>query len=320
MAGTPLADGAVCDADMMAGTRDICRSGVCAASRCGDSFVDTGATPPEQCDDGNALSGDGCSATCQTEMVMPTGFRITNLDLVSPRIVASVLFCIDATGQVNGLIDDEIGMNYSLHIVDVFRPLNPAAAVTPAEVHFNAACDAAPTPDACSPDAMPDTIMSNANNRSAGTCFTADSTLVGPYSGLSSATAPCFVTDEVTLTVSLSGISIPLQRARVAATYSGTPVNRLINGTVTGFLTEVAAADLVLPSDIAIVGGDRLYQHLRGGNRAVRDSMGTSINDGCGGGDDADLLDPSMPMSATNPRGFWFFLSFQADRVTWTEP
>src|SRR5262249_35967116 len=30
---------------------------------CGDGSVD----PGEQCDDGNTISGDGCSATCQTE-------------------------------------------------------------------------------------------------------------------------------------------------------------------------------------------------------------------------------------------------------------
>jgi len=36
---------------------------------CGNSVVETG----EQCDDGNGLSGDGCSATCQTEAAPPSG-------------------------------------------------------------------------------------------------------------------------------------------------------------------------------------------------------------------------------------------------------
>ena len=35
----------------------------CATSPCGDSEID----PGEQCDDGNATAGDGCSATCQLE-------------------------------------------------------------------------------------------------------------------------------------------------------------------------------------------------------------------------------------------------------------
>lgn len=34
---------------------------------CGNSIIETG----EQCDDGNTVSGDGCSSTCQTEAVTP---------------------------------------------------------------------------------------------------------------------------------------------------------------------------------------------------------------------------------------------------------
>jgi cysteine-rich repeat protein/Cys-rich repeat protein len=40
----------------------------CTLSRCGDSILDT---PLELCDDGNTLSNDGCSATCQTERGAP---------------------------------------------------------------------------------------------------------------------------------------------------------------------------------------------------------------------------------------------------------
>lgn len=38
---------------------------VCDALECGNSFVNAG----EQCDDGNILSGDGCSSTCQSEVI-----------------------------------------------------------------------------------------------------------------------------------------------------------------------------------------------------------------------------------------------------------
>ncbi|MDO8630242.1 MAG: DUF4215 domain-containing protein, partial [Phycisphaerales bacterium] len=37
------------------------------APSCGNGTVETG----EQCDDGNTVSGDGCSATCQTEEPPP---------------------------------------------------------------------------------------------------------------------------------------------------------------------------------------------------------------------------------------------------------
>jgi cysteine-rich repeat protein len=39
----------------------------CTLSRCGDSKLNTSAVPPEQCDDGNSTSGDGCSSVCQLE-------------------------------------------------------------------------------------------------------------------------------------------------------------------------------------------------------------------------------------------------------------
>ncbi|HGG57980.1 MAG TPA: DUF4215 domain-containing protein [Nannocystis exedens] len=49
---------------------DLCIVGVKpAAGICGDGFVD----PDEGCDDGNNLGGDGCSASCQPEVVTETG-------------------------------------------------------------------------------------------------------------------------------------------------------------------------------------------------------------------------------------------------------
>jgi hypothetical protein len=269
-------------------------------------------------------------------MVMPTGFRVTNLDLVSPRVVVVPLFgCNDVTQtpvfgfSVNGALDTAVqpmsaGGDYNLHIVNLFRPLSPAAATTPAELHMNPICMEAPTPDSCGPDAMPDVIMATANNQSAGNCFVPVPADVNTRAGTPAAysptantvSAPCFVTNPVTLTVTLSGIVIPLQQARVAATYSGSPPNRLVSGVVTGFLTETAAADIILPASLPVVGGDPLYSHLQAGNRSVTNSMGTSVADGCnvGGGTSEDDAD----MGPGGVRGFWFFLNFTADQVTWT--
>lgn len=321
-------------------TRDVCRMSMCLASVCGDGFVDAGAAPVEQCDDGNTTNGDGCSSTCQAEVATPpTGFRITDLDLVSPRVVlVPILGCNDVTQtpvagiSVNGLIDDALAPTttmdgtYSLHLVNVFRPLSPASATSPLDVHLNPECMQGPTPDACQPDAtLPDLVSTIANNMSAGTCFAPVAADVNTRAGTPAAymptvntvSGPCFVTDEEPLTVELSGIRIPLERARVSATYSGTPANRLVTGVVTGFLSEIAAADILLPASLTLIGGDPLYSHLQAGNRAVMNSAGTSVPDGCnvGGGaheDDAD-------MNGTT-RGFWFFLNFTAELITWSEP
>lgn len=51
---------------------------VCVQSICGDSILKT--SQGEQCDDGGATSGDGCSSTCQLE----AGFTC-NLN-VSPTV------------------------------------------------------------------------------------------------------------------------------------------------------------------------------------------------------------------------------------------
>ncbi len=42
-------------------------------SGCGDGVIDEDAQPFETCDDGNAISGDGCSNTCRIELVEYSG-------------------------------------------------------------------------------------------------------------------------------------------------------------------------------------------------------------------------------------------------------
>jgi hypothetical protein len=56
----PPNDGAECSTS----PRRICLSGVCQDSICGDGFPDGAADVPEQCDDGNAVQGDGCDNDC----------------------------------------------------------------------------------------------------------------------------------------------------------------------------------------------------------------------------------------------------------------
>ena len=80
----------------------------CALSmgRCGDRILGTGET----CDDGNTVSGDGCSATCQSEPGCPSGmtlipagsFLMGDADTLSdgaqpPHTVTLSAYCMDLT-------------------------------------------------------------------------------------------------------------------------------------------------------------------------------------------------------------------------------
>lgn len=60
-AEAPLADGVIC------GEQDKCKGGVCvpADAECGDSL----RVPPEECDDGNDVNGDGCNDDCRWSCV-----------------------------------------------------------------------------------------------------------------------------------------------------------------------------------------------------------------------------------------------------------
>lgn len=42
----------------------ICVDFCCVERRCGDGYTDTTASPPEECDDGNTMDGDGCDSDC----------------------------------------------------------------------------------------------------------------------------------------------------------------------------------------------------------------------------------------------------------------
>jgi len=309
----------------------------CALSVCGDGVTDTGATPPEECDDGGTSPGDGCDSMCQMEAaVPPSAFRITDLDLVSPRITVSdsllrpncqditndcarAIFGICGEDSINTQLETAIdptssGGSYDLHIVELFQPLNPAAASTPTEVHLNAACMEGP-PESCGPDpSMPDFVMGSAANMTSGTCYTPDAAEVEDRAGSAAAydpaantvSGPCYISSIPALTVTISGIAIPLTNVSISATYSGAPPSRLISGVVTGFLSSDDAVAVTIP----VLDDDPLYEHLQAGNDM---HMGTA--DGCNVGGGVDEDDRDMEGGVT---GFRFFLNFEADEVTWT--
>jgi hypothetical protein len=50
---------------------------------------------------------------------------------------------------------------------------------------------------------------------------------------------------------------------------------------------------------------------------STTNSMGATVNDGCNRGGGTHENDADMNGGV---RGFWFFLNFTAERVTWTGP
>jgi cysteine-rich repeat protein len=308
--GTPMADGATCDDDSMPSTRDICLDGLCMRSVCGDGYVDVGAS--EECDDGNTASGDGCESDCTIPAVPITAFRITSAELMDPHLYAEVSAgtCTDITSTVNTLLADNLA-NHMINFVGLFQPLDLTMSATPLEVDFLADCMAGSPRDECGPRTGTSTIASTANNTlpASMTCLTPDSAVLNPsYSGtVNSPGGPCFVTDDQTFTVSLGGVPVRLQSARLAATYvSGASPTRLVNGVLVGFLSETDARATTLDSALPIVGGDTLYEHLAHGGAAGSACTGDSSFTT----DDSDTL--------AGESGFWFYLNFEAELADWT--
>jgi cysteine-rich repeat protein len=302
---------------------------------CGDGAI----LGEEQCDDGNTTSGDGCSNACELE----GAFRITQLNLVSPRIVATVFtICQDITSNAPSIMGNPIGPSvnslyseaigpvssggaYSLHMVPLLSPLDPGTPTSQLIFHLDATCQEGSPLDSCDPGESPTIFTEGATNLTDGTCFTPVVADVNTRTGTPAAYVPtantvgaqCFYSEQGELLVDVYGLAVPLHHAHMAATYTGSPVDGLVSGVITGFLPETVAADLVFAEADPILGGQRLYSTFQAGDRTVLDSLGASIPDGCniGGGtheDDADVVD--------DVTGFWFFLNFTAEQVNWTVP
>jgi len=306
--GTALPEGSTCDADGMAGTRDICLSGTCGRSVCGDAYVDSG----EECDDGNTVGGDGCESDCTVPSADITAFRVTSLELVDPHFYTPLgPSCSDITSTVDTQIATVIA-DYSLNAVGLFEPLDLALATNPVEIAFGAQCAASTPRDGCQPSPGATVISATATNMlpASAICFTADPASLNPaYSGVvNTPSGPCFSTSEQTFAVNLGAVTVNLAAARMTGTYvGGASPSRVVNGVITGFLSETEARAATFDPAIPIVGGDTIYSHLAAGGVAGSACEGISSFTT----DDTDTL--------AGEAGFWFFLNFEAEQVSWTE-
>ena len=251
----------------------------------------------EECDDGNQTPGDGCES-CRATDVVPTAFKVTSLDLLDPHVMAEDAGCrsADLTSFVNQLVaatfmDADRDGFLDFAPVMVFRPLSQADGTTPAD--FVVATCSATSPTTCSAGAATP-IAYTATSQAAATCLGALDGTTGGYTPPVAATpGPCFATDERTLSLSLSAIQVTLEKARIAATYDGAPATRVTGGLLRGFMTEAVAEatqiEALGTSLAALLPGSRL--------------------NGCPS--DLDVVD--------GVRGWWFYLGFTAEEVTWTQ-
>lgn len=265
--------------------------------------------PGEQCDDGNMNNNDACANNCMTNIV-PTAFRFSDLDLRDPHVFVSLLGCNDLTDNspffsVNGEIQTSITTDgtdsdtfLDLSPTLVFRPFSQTAPTMPVELHF-ANCTAPVGTTSCVPATGGAAAMGTATNVTSGQCLGPVAGTTRPYTpAITTPTAPCFVTDAVTVTLNLGGIPVTLRNAQVSASYVGNPATLLANGLLRGFISEADANATIIPASFPIVGGKPLSSLLAGGMGACPTYSDKDTNNG---------------MS-----GWWFYLNFPATRVPWT--
>ena len=229
---------------------------------------------------------------------VPTAFKVTSLELLDPHVMApdGCRVSGDLTSFVNTLVagtfmDADRDGFLDFAPVMVFRPLSQTDGATPADFVV-ARCTAA-SPTTCSAGgAMP--VAYTATSQAAGTCLAPLADTTGGYTPPVAATSgPCFATDERMLSLSLSAIDVKLEKTSIAATYDGAPATRVTHGLLRGFMTETVAEMTQI---------EQLGQPLAALLPGSRTNNCTS---------DLDILD--------GVRGWWFYLSFTAQQVTWTE-
>jgi hypothetical protein len=134
------------------------------------------------------------------------------------------------------------------------------------------------------------TYDANETNVATGVC--ADGAGHNPaYGAVNAPTNSCFMTDHETLPISLQGVTLSLQDARIAAVYSGDPATGLTTGLIVGFLSKADADSITLPTSIPLIGGSPLSSLL-----------GSDTN--CSSHNDLD--------SFMGQPGWYFYLDFTA--------
>lgn len=278
-------------------------------------------TPTFTVPPGSTATATGTETSTPT--VTPTlgasdAFRIDTLALRDPHVFVQLGTCADATdpsgplgpfsanAQVQNLLDTDGSDSDSyldLNILTVFRPLQqPPVPGGMLEVR-TANCLPPVGSEVCSPDANSPYLV-GFQTQGAGTCLaplggTTGPNNIGSYTpAIATSPAPCFATIPVTISFPFGLFTIPLQNVQASATYVGDPANQVINGLLTGFLTEADADNTFLPMGIILIGGRPVSSLLPGGT-------------------DCCATHTAKDMGPMGEPGWYFYLNFTAHRVTW---
>ena len=227
-------------------------------------------------------------------MADPTAFRITKMTLLDPYPFAANGL-IEATQIVNDSIVESIEQDTSdpldgvldLNIALVFRPVDTTATATAMAITFPN-CSSPLATTICTEDATTTVVDTTATNMSSDCLQEVPGTLTAEYDPVVPVPGPCFVSSPVDITVNLGSVTLPLKETQIAATYSGADPTTLTTGLLRGFVTESDADTILIPDDVALVGGDPL----------------SSL-----------LLKADMDMGAGGQMGWWFYLSLEAGVV-----
>ena len=237
----------------------------------------------------------------------PTNFRFTSLYQRDPHVFVSFISCTDVTDvplfgfSVNGSLQTNIQTDgngdgfYDLSYVQRLRPLDENDGAVGEADFVSANCST--TTGACAADgSVP--LPSMYTSHAIGQCL---SVIGGTTHGYSPAvvqpSGPCYVTSPVNVTLNVGGIPVPLQNASIGATYSDP--THLVNGLLSGFISETDANNTILPMGIPWVGGHPLSSVLPGGTG------------NCAGFSDKDTINGVV--------GWQFYLNFAATRVNYSE-
>ncbi len=256
-----------------------------------------------------ALLSACAAAPAQTlDFVSTDGFerlqamRIVNLQLRDPHLFTQIsIFCTDITDSANAQINstlsadsDEDGYLDNSPTL-LFRPLHSNGRRGLAHVG-NAVCTAPSAGTSCEAGAEPPQPIEY-GSLAVGTCLAPIPGTVRPYApAVDNSVGPCFASDQAEIDFDI-GMPLPLQDIRLGGSWRESPTPGLGNGLLYGFLTEEAAAAMLIT--LPLIGTVPLASLLPGGTG------------NCAAHSDRDVHN-DVP-------GWWFYFNYIADQVPYVE-